>query len=172
MSARSAAPARGAVVLFAAGLLLAAGCSKPVGTVSGKVTYQGKELKGGGVAFVSTDGGPSFAGTIGPDGSYRVPEIRGGTYKVTVDNSALKAPTTTMGPGMGAPPIVPKGAKGGPPPGANVPEGYVASDPNAMKANAAGKNYVALPPKYLSADTTDITYEFKGGDDTFNVELK
>lgn len=171
MSACSAAPVRGAVVLFAAGLLVVAGCNKPVGTVSGKVTYQGKALKGGGVTFVSTDGGRSFAGIIGPDGSYKVTEIVGGTYKVTVDNNSLKGQERT-GPATAAPPpLVPAGAKGGPPPGANLPAGYVASDPNAMKANAAGKNYVALPPKYLSADTTDITYEFKG-DDTFNVELK
>ncbi|HYH64830.1 MAG TPA: hypothetical protein VD866_09075 [Urbifossiella sp.] len=171
MSPRSAAPVRGAVALFAVGLLVVAGCNKPVGTVSGKVTYQGKALKGGGVTFVSANGDRSFVGPIGPDGSYKVPDIVGGTYKVTVDNSSLKG-QEKMGGTAAPPPLVPKGAKGGPPPGANLPEGYVASDPNAMKAVASGANYTAINPKYLKAETTDIEYTFKGGDDTFNVELK
>ena len=175
MSARSAAPVRGAVALFASGLLVvAAGCGgKPVGTVAGKVTFQGKALKGGGVSFVSVDGDRSYAASIAPDGSYKVNEIRGGRYKVTVENNALKG-QEKVGPGglAAPPPIVPAGAKGGPPPGANLPEGYVASDPNAMKANASGKNYTPVPAKYLSAETTDLTYEFKGGDDTFQIELK
>src|SRR5262245_30640892 len=125
MSGRSAAPVRGAVALFGVGLLVVAGCNKPVGTVSGKVTYQGKALKGGGVTFVSADGGRSFVGAIGPDGSYKVPDIVAGTYKVTVDNNSLKGQEKTMGPGGTAapPPLVPAGAKGGAPAGANLPEG-------------------------------------------------
>jgi len=173
MSPRSAAPVRGAVALFAVGLIVVAGCNKPVGSVSGRVTYQGKALKGGGVTFVSANGDRSFAGSIGPDGSYKVPELVGGTYKVTVDNNSLKGQEKSGAGGTAAPPpLVPAGAKGGAPAGANLPEGYVASDPNAMKANATGANYTAIPPKYLKAETTDVEYTFKGGDDTFNVELK
>lgn len=175
MPFRTAAPIRGAAFLFAAGLVIVAGCSKPVGSVSGKVTFQGKALKGGGVTFVSTDGSRSVAGTIGPDGTYKVPEIFGGSYKVTVENNSLKGQEKIgMGPGGTAapPPLIPKGAKGGAPPGANLPEGYTPSDPNAMKANASGKNYTPIPAKYLSAETTDLVYEFKGGDDTFDIPLK
>lgn len=163
-----------AVALFAA--VLVAGCGRPVGSVTGTVTYQGKTLKGGGVTFVSTEGGRSFAATITAEGTYTVPDIVGGDYKVCVDTSSLKGATTTTtsipGAAAHAQPVVPKGAKTAPPPGVAMPEGYGASDPNAMKSNAAAKRYVAIPPKYADVNATDLTYTFKGGAETFNIELK
>ncbi|MFO0796223.1 MAG: carboxypeptidase-like regulatory domain-containing protein [Gemmataceae bacterium] len=168
---RSAAPVRGAAFLFVAAFAVV-GCGRPVGSVSGTVTYDGKALKGGGVAFVSTDGGESFAASITPEGTYKVPNIRGGSYKVTVDNTSLKSPDRGAGGKVTPTVVVPPGAKFTPPPGANIPEGYTPSNPNAMKDLASGKNYVELPKKYLSADSTDLTFTFKGGDVTFPIDLK
>ncbi|MBN9523993.1 hypothetical protein J0H58_36700 [bacterium] len=163
----------GAAALCAA--LFVAGCNRPVGSVTGKVTYQGKELKGGGVTFVSTEGQQSFAATITPEGTYKVPDLLGGDYKVCVDTSSLKPAKGGLSvPGAAAyqQPVVPKGAKTGPPPGAVLPEGYQASDPAAMAKNNSAKRYVAIPPKYAEAGTTDLTYTFKGGAETFDIDLK
>lgn len=155
-----------------AALLCLAGCGRPVGSVKGKVTYQGKALKGGGVGFVSTDGGRSYGSGIGEDGSYTIPDLEGGSYKITVETESLRGaqgPTGTMGPKT---PSIPKGAKTGPPPGANVPEGYTPSDPAAAAAANGLKRYVKIPGHYAETDKTDLTFTFKGGDVTHDIDLK
>jgi hypothetical protein len=168
------------VAFFAVAFLLA-GCAKPVGSVTGKVTYQNKTLKGGSVSFVSTDGGQSFSSGIAEDGTYKVPNLQGGSYKVCVDTSSLLPPKTGNAPTMPkgyAPPGAtkvagsPKDQKSGPPPGADIPEGYKASSPAAMAANTTAKLYVAIPEKYSKPDSTDLTYTFKGGSETFDIDLK
>ncbi|MBN9319664.1 MAG: hypothetical protein J0I28_08280, partial [Caulobacterales bacterium] len=109
------------------------------------------------VTFVSTEGQQSFAATITPEGTYKVPDLLGGDYKVCVDTSSLKPAKGGLSvPGAAAyqQPVVPKGAKTGPPPGAVLPEGYQASDPAAMAKNNSAKRYVAIPPKYAEAGTT------------------
>ncbi len=153
--------------LFALAALVLAGCGRPTGSVTGKVTYQGKPLKAGNVAFVTADGGRSFASGLTPEGTYTVPDLLGGEYKVCVETNSFKPPAPT-----GSAPVVPKGAKTGPPPGANIPEGYTPSDPAAMAAAGMSKKYVPIPPKYAEPGTTDLTYTFKGGSETFDIELK
>jgi len=161
-----------------------------VGSVTGKVTSQGKALKGGSVCFVSTDGGVSFSAGIREDGTYTVPELQGGSYKVCVETSSQKPAQSGNQPNYGSsssakygggkagsstsgtPPLIPKGAKTGPPPDAAIPEGYTPSDPAAMASVAAGKRYVHIDEKYAKPDTTDITYTFKGGAETFDIDLK
>lgn len=152
---------------LAVAALAAAGCGRPVGSLTGKVTYQGKALKGGNVTFVSTDGGQTFTGTITADGTYSVPQMTGGEFKVCVETTSVKPAG-----GPAAQPVIPKGAKTAPPPGANLPEGYTPSDPAAMAKAAADKRYVPIPPKYADPKDTDLTYSFKGGDQTFDIDLK
>lgn len=157
-----------AVALVAA-LCVLAGCSRPVGSVSGKVTYNGKNLKGGGVTFMNTEGGQSFAAGIAEDGTYSIPNIAGGTYKITVDTSSLKP---AQGGAYGGA-SMPKGAKGmGPPPGADVPEGYSPSSPAAAAAATNAKRYVEIPAKYADPNQTDLTFTFNGGSVTHDIELK
>lgn len=159
------------VTVLLASLALIAGCGRPVGTVSGKVTYQGKTLKGGSVTFVSTEGRQSFAAGIGEDGTYSVPNIRGGEYKVCVETDSQKPPPDVMiGPGMKMPPVA-KG-KFGPPPDAPVPEGYTPSDPASAAAALAAKRYVKIPDQYKDPNTTTLTYTFPGGNQTFDIDLK
>ncbi len=160
-----------AFVLVAATLALT-GCSKPVGTVSGKVIYQGKPLKGGSVSFVSTEGGQSFAAGLNDDGTYSIPKILGGAYKVCVETDSQKPAKDTAAVAGSSQPVIPKGAKFEPPPGAAIPEGYTPSNPAAAAAAKAAKRYTPIPPHYADAEKTDITYTFTGGDQTFDIELK
>jgi len=154
-------------------IALLAGCSKPVGTVSGKVTYAGKTLKGGNVVFVNTEGGTSFSAGINEDGIYKVPNIQGGNYKVLVETDSLKPQLdiTMMGP-KGTGPVIPKGAKFGPPPGAEVPEGYQPSDPSALAVATTAKRYMKIPDQYKDKETTPLSYTFTGGNQTFDIDLK
>lgn len=164
------------------GTLILAGCSRPVGSISGKVTYQNKPLKGGSITFVSNEGRKSVPATIGLDGTYKIDSIAAGTYKVCVDTSNLKPPTGG-GPsgykgGSGGKGFVPGGGnkpppgKGGPPPDAVVPEGYKPSSPadGALAENA--KRYMKIPDSYKDADKTDLSYTIAGGSQTFDIELK
>lgn len=159
----------GAVFLLTA--LLVAGCSRPVGTLAGKVSHKGKALKGGSVSFVSTEGLPSYAAGIKEDGTYSIPEIRGGHYKVCVETSSIKPAAQASGAGGAQAPVIPKGMKSAPPAGANIPEGYHASDPAAMALASNAKKYMPIPPKYADVGTTDLEYTFKGGTETHDIEL-
>lgn len=173
---------RCAGVALLAGLCLAAGCSRPVGTVTGKVTYKDKTLKGGTVTFISTEGRESVSTAIAEDGTYSVPRIAAGEYKVCVDTSNLKPATEGTGPmvspgmpgGKGAPPAAkgppPKG--GGPPPDAAVPEGYTASNPAVAAAAVTAKKYVPIPESYKDPAKTDLSFKADGGAQTNNIELK
>src|SRR5207302_261273 len=64
-------------ILTLVGPLGAAGCmggGGGTGTVSGKVYYNGKELKGGTVTFVPADEASKFC-RIGEDGSYTIQDV-------------------------------------------------------------------------------------------------
>lgn len=160
------------VVGLAGALVLATGCGKPTGSVTGKVTYKGTPLKGGGVTFVSSEGQSSKSATINEDGTYSVQDIVAGNYKITVDTSFMKTETGGYGSGF-----MPGGSGGaiqdnGPPPGVTVPEGYTPSSPKAMQSAKKGKNYVAIPPQYANPESTDLTYTVVGGAQAHDIELK
>src|SRR5262245_47013894 len=90
--------------------VMTSGCGPGVGTVSGKVFYQGKVVKGGNVTFVSSEGRPSLSATINEDGSYSVPKITAGAVKICVDTKSVN-------------PSAAKGVKYSPPKGMKAPEG-------------------------------------------------
>lgn len=161
------------------------GCSRPVGSITGSVSHNGKPLKGGSVVFVSLDGNPSQSADITENGTYSLNQLTAGQYKVCVDTSYLAPQQSASGPmtpgkggkmmmpPTGTPsPLIPKDAKTAPPKDANIPEGYTPSDPAAMQSAAKAKKYVKIPDKYKDPATTDLTYEAKGGAETFPIELK
>ena len=80
-----------AAMLFASLVLLATGCGKsgePVGTVSGKITYQGQPVTEGSVSFNNDRLGASGTGEIQPDGTYQLATqgagLPPGSYKVCI----------------------------------------------------------------------------------------
>jgi hypothetical protein len=87
--------------LAALAALAVAGCGPavPVYKVSGKVTYLGKPLTTGVVAFHHTDGtAPMAKGDIGPDGTYELTTFRPGDGAAT---GACKVTVTSMLPAKG-----------------------------------------------------------------------
>ena len=163
--------ARFSVVMLIVALVVLAGCSpRPTGSVSGKVSHNGKLLKGGKVVFVGADGGQSVSSSINEDGTYLVQELPAGSYKICVDTSFLKGPSGPAGAsapgGVGAP----GGSKAPPSKGAGgkVVEGSPTPSDPAQNA----KKYVAIPDKYKDAATTDLLYKFDGGFQTYDIDLK
>ncbi len=82
--------------------LAATGCGKPVGSISGKVTYQDKALPGGYVNYSCEGDVPTVkTSVIQEDGSYSITGMPAGPAKISVQG--LLGP---QGPGAGgtAPP--------------------------------------------------------------------
>lgn len=79
--------------LLAAGLfaVAVAGCGGGVGTLSGKVTYQGKPVVYGTVLVRCADG-LQRTGNIEPDGSYAVLNVPAGPVKIGVESPQPPAP--------------------------------------------------------------------------------
>jgi hypothetical protein len=100
----------------------------------------------------------TFSVAIAEDGTYNVPAITAGTYKVCVETASLR-PGQSM---MTTKP--PSGVKNQ----ADIPAG--GSSPKSDKSHA--DRYVMIPFHYAQPDTTDLTYEVKSGSQTYNIELK
>jgi hypothetical protein len=147
-------------------LAMLSGCGGGKGSVSGKVTYKGKILKGGNVIF---EGDKTYSTRIKEDGTYESPPMSTGTYKVCVDTSNLKprnagyndknvSKSTTEAPKVDA--------------DANIPEGYTPSNPKNSSFYKGSENYTAIPSKYTKADQTPLSYTVTGGSQPYDIELQ
>ena len=143
--------------------LLAAGCGPQFGSVSGKVTYKDKALKGGNVTFSSTEGKVSGSEAISEDGSYTIPKLQTGTYKVCVETASLKP---ASGLGAGKKPYKPPSDKA-------ADKGKGPATPYTPPTiEDKSKRYTQIPDKYMAPQTTDITCTVTGGSQEFDIKLK
>jgi len=121
------------------------------GTVSGKVTYDGKAIPAGSaIVFVNEKYGIPATGTIAADGQYQLqmrgtPEILAGEYKIGV-----------------TPP---------------VSSDSQAEDEEAMKALMEGKATPAadpppFPERYFAPETSGVVFQLKEGPNTFDLDMK
>jgi hypothetical protein len=140
------------------------------GFVSGKVTYKGQPLKGGYVAFINSSGGQTFSAPIQEDGSYQIPKITGGSYKVTVETESLKPQGETKGvPFKGV-------SKEGPPKEYLPPKWKLPVNPadyGYKMATPGGQldRYVPIPRKYADPEQSGLKFDFRGGNQTYDINL-
>src|SRR5262249_4602748 len=120
--------------------------------VSGQVTYKGKPVTGGEVMFV-TEAGFSSKGIIDKNGNYTI-SAPIGNVKISVNNNMLT-----------------KGASGEGTKHATGMKGAGKPRPDASEATKLEGTYMKLPPKYLSIDTSPLTYVVKDETQTHNIEL-
>ena len=163
------------LLIVGSALVGLAGCARPVGSVSGKVTIMSKPLKGGYVTFISNDGQQSVPAEITEEGTYSIPTITAGSYQITVETESL-APRRSGGPFGGMQPPsggAPKTAKL--PEGVTPPPGYHPSNPaDAAIAAANAKNakrYVQIPSRYAESGKSGLTYVVVGGPQTHDLDL-
>jgi hypothetical protein len=135
------------------GLLLVEGCGGGKGTVSGKVTYQGKPVRGGTVSFIPEAGSPAMS-PIEEDGSYTVRNVLPGKVKITVNTESFR-------PQKAPPGVPPKFAK----------EMMEKMNPDFADPERA-KRYVPIPAQYRDLDKTSLSYEVKSGAQEYNIDLK
>src|SRR5262249_35760 len=131
------------LVLF---VLAFSGCSRPKGTVTGKVSYNGEAVPSGTVAFYGKDDEVSSA-PIGPDGTYEATKVPLGEVKVTV---------TTP-----------------PPPDPSAAE-RLKKNPMVIERGITIKQgkVVSVPRKYNLPGTSGISLTVTQGSQPFDITLK
>jgi len=125
--------------------LSVAGCGPGEGDVTGTVTYKGKKLGSGSVVFH----GPNVTKTtsISADGTYTLKKVPAGSYKITVETFAADAPG--------------KGGKTGER-STMIIDGAPAPEPG---------EYVPIPPKFKTPDSSGLTYEVTKGSQQKDIPL-
>ena len=112
------------------------GCGKKSGTISGKVTFEGKPLQFGSVIFVAADGKTTTAG-IAKDGTYTSEKIEYGKFSVAVISPDPNPPNFTDKL----------------PPGVKHPSGK--AFPTPVKVDSEG--WFAIPSEYGRASTSGLS---------------
>lgn len=182
------------VLVFAAAVLAAAGCAKS-GKVSGKITLaDGSPLPGGIITFTPEDSSRNPAtAVIREDGTYEA-DVPTGMCKVGIDNRMAGSKQSPVG--IGGAPVPPTGgaaggAKGGPPNmmaklkgGAGPPAASKGGVDDIARAAAAagapqGQTTIPVPgkvvpinSKYMNPVASGLTFEVRGGSNTFDVQLE
>jgi len=152
-----------------AGLLLLAlvstlGCGDKYqqrGTVTGKVTLDGKPVTAGTVAFITADNRTGSA-QLDAQGKYTMKDAPVGEVTATVTSSKLNIRTSAA----------PKGYVMKPPPGA-APVGVKSPEEVGGKPDTATypKLYMPIPEKYAKPDTSGLKYTVNKGEQTIDIPL-
>jgi hypothetical protein len=136
-------------------LLPLMGCSS-AGTVTGKVTFQGKPLPAGTVIFVPEKGGGAFRSEIF-NGDYKVEKVPSGPVKIAVTTPSSSTPPMDYIMKMRPPAeVLQKVAPG------KSPEDFTKQPPPQTEP---------IPKKFSDPDTSGLTYTVKGGSQVFDINL-
>jgi len=148
------------------GLLLVEGCGSGKGTVSGKVSYQGKPVPAGTVSFIPETGSPVIS-PIAEDGTYTIRNIAAGKVKITVETDSARPALDKTGRAA----TRHKGGGGG-----GVSQEFMKQNLEKMNPKMAdperAKRYVQIPPNYREPDKTNLTFEVKSGKQEHDIDLK
>jgi hypothetical protein len=137
-------------------LVVSAGCSSK-GTVSGKVTYQGKPVPAGTVIFVPLAGGGGFTANI-RDGAYTVEGLPLGPVKISVSTPVNAAHMKELVSKMRPPPeMMQKVAPG------KSAEG---SAPPSQDTQA-----VSIPARFQDPEKSGLTYTVKSGSQVYDIDI-
>ncbi len=148
--------------LLAGLALLPIGCGGGTGTVTGKVTFDGKPLTSGNVVFTNANGKGSQSVSIQADGSYKVERMPTGPAKVAVVTSP--PPGSETGSRMPAPKLPT-------PPPDKLPPGV---DPNSIYGGQqpGRAKFVKIPENYGDPEKSGLTHTVTSGAQEWNIELK
>jgi hypothetical protein len=129
-------------------------------SVSGAVTYKGKDVQGGTVQFV-TPTGTAYSSPIAVDGTYAVSDLPTGEMAVVVETESVN-PELKAASGKDADR---RNAMMGQRKGPNGQGG-------AGDSSALAPKYTKIPEKYSKSKTSPITYTVKSGRQVYNIELE
>lgn len=137
--------------------LSAVGClgGKPTGTVTGKVSYQGKPVPAGClVTFISNEGFAAL-GTVDDQGGYQLvmageKNVPVASYNVSVTFPGLQGPTMTE----------------------EEERLFMAGDPEMLKKFKPQIRKAPFPDKYSDPILSGLLFEIKQGENTFDIVLQ
>jgi len=137
--------------------LSAGGClgGKPTGTVTGKVSFQGKSVPAGClVTFISNEGFAAL-GTVDGDGGYQLvmagdPRVPVASYNVSVTFPGLQGPPMTE----------------------DEERLYIARDPEMLKKFKTQIRKAPFPDKYSDPILSGLTFEVKKGANIYDIQLQ
>jgi hypothetical protein len=151
------------VLPIALALFASTGCApKGKAVVKGTVSFGGQPLSTGMITFVTPDN-RSGSGLIGKDGRYTVADAPVGEAKIFITipkptGEALRMPKPPPGLGAMKPP------EGGA--GPKTPKGGADTEmPDPSR-------FPRIPDKYTKAETTDLTFTVKRGENKHDLTLK
>lgn len=152
---------RTALLACVAGSLSFAGCfgkaEGPTGTVTGKVTFEGKPVAEGRVAFVSA-AGHGASGSIEADGQFKLRRVEGDQILVGTYQAVVQPPPTERAPQPDVP----------------VDTGQKSS--RKIMAGAPGdpvvKEYPDIPLRYRNPATSGWSFTVNEGENRFELEMK
>lgn len=123
-------------------LIIAGGCGKGKGDLSGKVSFGDKTVVTGTVTIVASDGS-TFSAVIQEDGAYSFQGVPAGPAKL-----AVTSPN----------PVEIKHAK--------------RKKDEEAKPKVESKGWFPIPDKYTDPEQSEITFTLKRGKNTFDIALK
>jgi hypothetical protein len=130
-------------------LLLSVGCTGK-GSISGRVTLDGKPLPLGTITFHSEEGRHDVFNASIRDGSYAIDGVQAGKARVTivsVDPARVGAAAASTGQAGG-------------------------SDVKPRAAPAATPGFVAVPERYANPEQSGLTWQVLVGAQVYDVDLK
>ncbi len=143
-------------VLLLPALAGLAGCSGK-GEISGKVTYQGKDVPSGRVTFLSDVGDHVFKSAPITDGHYTIAEFPTGPAKIAVETFP-----PVQSAGVGAPP---------PTAGPATTSGFKPPKNGDPFAAPSADKYVRLPPNFANTEKSGLKYDVKDGKQDHPIDL-
>ena len=122
------------------------GCGSRMGDISGTVSFNGEPLPSGRIAFYCNGGDKPVLMSPIEAGTYTITGAPLGPSRVTIETFEMK--TTPVPEMIGSP-----------------------QPPDQPATTTAGKEYVRLPVRYASAETSELTHEILAGTNLKDFDL-
>jgi hypothetical protein len=165
----------GRLLLLLGGALVAGGCGKGVGDVTGKVIYKGTPVAMGSVVLAGSDGIP-HTGPIEEDGTYAVSDVPAETVKVGVLSPDPGPPLRPESLPPSLAPLAQREIKG---PKAEDARRLQAKmqEVRGIKVDTGSsrgdrKKWRRLPKKYEDPNASGLAIEVKKGENTQDIILE
>lgn len=139
-------------------LFAATGCLRrlqPTGTVSGKVTYQGKPVPAGCLVTFVSEKGVAALGTVDASGRYQL------KFAGKPDVPALHYNISVTFPGVTGPEMTDEDERK-----------YMAGDPATIAKFSKKAQSAPIPKKYSDEFNSGLLFEIKAGPNTFDIDLQ
>jgi hypothetical protein len=147
-----------AALLLALAMFTAAGClgrRQPTGTVSGKVTHNGKAVPAGCLVSFVSEKGVAALGTVDANGRYQL------MFAGKPDVPALQYNISLTFPGVAGPEMTDEDERK-----------FMAADPATIAKFSQKAQRAPIPKKYADEFQSGLSFQIKAGANIFDIDLQ